>query len=151
MSKVFCIYFTLELTHYCWKSSLSFKILILVNNAYGSLWALEDLNQSHFLSPQHDITNLASGLGGECHIQGLWFNQKCDKLIKAWIQSHWEWWTHWHWDRFCSRTASGFACHYSANGPYSFICHWCQMIIAVANIIKQHTSKAQLWKLDVIE
>lgn len=152
MSKVFCIYFTLELTQYCWKNSLSFKILMLVNNAYGSLWALEDLNQSHFLSPQHDITNLASGLGGECHIQGLWFNEKCDKLIKAWIQSHWElWWTHWHWDRFCSRNASGFACHYSANGPYSFICHWCQMIIAVGNIIKQHTSKAQLWKLDMIE
>jgi hypothetical protein len=71
MSKVFCIYFTSNLTQYCWKNSLSFKILLLINNACGNLQAVEDLNQSHFLSPQHDITNLASGLGGECHIQGL--------------------------------------------------------------------------------
>jgi hypothetical protein len=53
------------------EEQLNFKILLLVNNASGNLRALEDLNQSHFLSPQHDFTNLASGLGGECHIQGL--------------------------------------------------------------------------------
>jgi hypothetical protein len=91
MSKVFCIYFTLKLIQYCWKNSLSFKILLLINNASGNLQALEDLNQSHFLYPQHDITNLGSGLG-ECHIQGLWFIEKSDKRIEAWLQSHWEMW-----------------------------------------------------------
>jgi len=53
------------------------------NSAYQQCLWQSTSTQSHFLSPQHDITNLASGLGCECHIQGLWFSEKSDKLIKA--------------------------------------------------------------------